>query len=153
MSFLRRRAERSRAARRCGLSGARLLRWASTSDRGHDVGGHPTLPVEGPMTDSLRARLIGAWKLVSYVETPVDGSEPFEPLGHEPNGIIMYPPDGYMSAQLSKPDRPDFASGDWFTGTPEDYQAEASTYIAYSGPFHVDEAGQTLTHSMFVSLF
>lgn len=105
------------------------------------------------MVAGLRESLIGAWKLVSYREIPIDGSEPFEPLGSEPRGIIMYTPDGYMSAQLAKPDRPDFASGDWFAGTPEDYQAEASTYIAYSGPFHVDEEQQTLTHSMFVSLF
>jgi hypothetical protein len=105
------------------------------------------------MAGSLRDQLIGAWKLVSYKEIPVDGSEPFEPLGPEPQGIIMYTPDGYMSAQLSKPSRANFASGDWFAGTPEDYQAEASSYIAYSGPFHVDEEHRTLTHSMFVSLF
>jgi len=30
---------------------------------------------------------------------------------------------------------------------------EATTYIAYSGPFHVDEEKQTLSHSMFVPLF
>ncbi|MYV49244.1 lipocalin-like domain-containing protein [Streptomyces sp. SID2888] len=105
------------------------------------------------MAEGLRKRLIGAWTLVSYQEIPVDGSEPFEPLGHEPQGIIMYTPDGYMSAQLSKPDRRGFASGDWFDGTPEEYAAEATSYIAYSGPFHVDEEKQTLTHSMFVSLF
>jgi hypothetical protein len=105
------------------------------------------------MSEGLRDRLIGAWKLVSYQESPVDGSDPFEPLGHEPHGIIMYTPDGYMSAQLSKPDRPNFASGDWFAGTPEEYVSEASSYIAYSGPFHVDEDKQTLAHSMFVSLF
>jgi hypothetical protein len=105
------------------------------------------------MAEGLHERLIGAWKLVSYQEIPVDGSEPFEPLGHEPKGIIMYTPDGYLSAQLSKPDRPNFASGDWFAGTAEDYTSEASSYIAYSGPFHVDESAQTLTHSMFVSLF
>ena len=105
------------------------------------------------MAEGLRARLIGAWKLVSYRDIPVDGTEPFEPLGHEPNGIIMYTPDGYMSAQLSKADRPTFASGDWFDGTTEDYVMEATSYIAYSGPFHVDEEKQTLTHSMFVSLF
>jgi hypothetical protein len=65
----------------------------------------------------------------------------------------MYTPDGYVSAQLSRPDRPHFASGDWFAGSTEDYLAEASNYTAYSGPFHVDEEAQTLTHSMFVSLF
>ncbi|WP_216823659.1 lipocalin-like domain-containing protein [Mycobacterium terramassiliense] len=105
------------------------------------------------MPEALRDRLIGAWKLVSYLEFPVDGSDPFEPLGHQPRGIIMYTPDGYMSAQLSKIDRPHFASGDWFAGTREEYASEASSYIAYSGPFHVDEDKQTLTHSMFVSLF
>jgi hypothetical protein len=105
------------------------------------------------MTESLRDQLIGAWKLESYVEEPVDGSDSFEPLGPNPQGIIMYTPDGYMSAQLAKPDRPTFASGDWFAGTPEDYTNEASSYIAYTGPFHVDEDKRTLTHSMFISLF
>jgi hypothetical protein len=91
--------------------------------------------------------------LVSYQEIPVDGSASFEPLGHEPKGIIMYTSNGYMTAQLTKPDRPDFSSGNWFAGTDEDYRAEASSYIAYTGPFPVDEDKQTLTHSMFISLF
>ena len=90
-------------------------------------------------TTSLRERLIGAWKLVSYVEQPVDGSAPFYPFGETPQGIIMYTPDGFMSAQLCHAQRTPFASGDWFKGTPEEYEAEASSYIAYTGPFHVDE--------------
>jgi hypothetical protein len=103
--------------------------------------------------NSLRQQLIGAWKLVSYVETPVDGSPKRYPIGEKGQGIIMYTPDGYMSAQLMKPGRRNFASGDWFKGTSEEYAEEGSGYIAYSGPFHVDEAKQTLTHSMDVSLF
>jgi hypothetical protein len=105
------------------------------------------------MAENLRDQLIGAWKLVSCVEKPVDGSAPRYPLGENAQGIIMYTPDGYMSAQLMRPGRREFASGDWFDGTDEDYREEASTYIAYSGPFHVDEENKTLTHSMFVSLF
>ena len=42
---------------------------------------------------------------MSYVEKPVDGSAPFYPMGEEPQGIIMYTPDGYMSAQLMHPGR------------------------------------------------
>jgi hypothetical protein len=105
------------------------------------------------MAKTLREQLIGAWKLVSYVEKPTDGSAPFHPMGETPQGIIMYTPDGYMSAQLEHPGRPNFASGDWFKGTPEEVKQEALGYIAYCGPFHADEATQTLTHSMFVSLF
>ena len=105
------------------------------------------------MAAGLRDQLIGAWKLISYEERPVDGSPSFYPMSEKPMGIIMYTPDGFMSAQLMKPDRKPFASGDWFKGTDEEYKQEASTYIAYSGPFHVDEEQKTLTHSMFVSLF
>src|SRR3954452_12822593 len=105
------------------------------------------------MSKTLRERLIGAWKLVSYVEKPVDGSGPKYPMGEQPQGIIMYTPDGYMSAQLMRSGRPSFASGDWFRGTTKEITEEAAGYIAYSGPFHTDEAKQTLTHSMFVSLF
>jgi hypothetical protein len=105
------------------------------------------------MAETLRDQLIGAWKLVSYVEKPIDGSPPFHPMGETPMGIIMYTPDGYMSAQLMRPNRRPFASGDWFKGTTSEYEEEATTYIAYSGPFHVDEEKKALTHSMFVSLF
>ena len=100
----------------------------------------------------LRERLVGAWGLVSYVERPVRGGEDRHPLGVEPQGIIMYTPDGYMSAQLMRPGRPPYASGDWFEASDAEAQEIASGYIAYSGPFRVASDG-TLTHSMSVSLY
>jgi Lipocalin-like domain len=102
---------------------------------------------------ALRDALIGTWKLVSYVETPVDGSLQRFPLGEKPEGMLLYAPDGYMSAQLMRPGRRKFSSGDRFKGALEEYADEAIGYLAYSGPFHVDEATSTLTHSMTVSLF
>lgn len=102
---------------------------------------------------SLRNQLIGAWKLQSYKEIPVDGSEPFYPLGKSATGIIVYTPDGYMSAQLMGETRQAFVSGDWFNGSPEEYVNEAKTYIAYSGRFFVNEETQELKHEMIVSLF
>jgi hypothetical protein len=78
--------------------------------------------------------------LESYVEKPVDGSAPVYPLGERPMGIIMYTPDGYMSAQLMRSGRPNFASDDWFNGTTEEYREEAvsgtqvSTMTSTSGP-------------------
>ncbi len=105
------------------------------------------------MSQTLREQLIGAWQLASYTEKPVDGSPAVYPLGENPRGLILYTPDGYMSAQLMAPDRTTFASGDWFDGTVEEYRQEASTYIAYSGAYHVYEDKQSLSHSMYVSLF
>jgi len=54
---------------------------------------------------------------------------------------------------LPWPERKPFASGDWFKASDHEFKDEATSYIAYNGPFHVDEEKQHLTHSMFISLF
>jgi hypothetical protein len=61
------------------------------------------------MTDRLRDQLIGAWKLVFFVEKPLNGSSPNYAMGERPTGIITYTPDGYMSAQLMRPNPGHFA--------------------------------------------
>jgi hypothetical protein len=105
------------------------------------------------MQKSLRERLIGAWRLVSYVEKDVDTGKENKPLGENPEGIIMYTHDGYMSAQLGSPGRTNFSGGDMYRGKVEEYAAEGSTYIAYTGPFYIDEQKQSLKHEMQISLF
>ena len=105
------------------------------------------------MSESLRDRLIGAWELIDVVEEPVDGSPPRHPMGPKPVGLILYTPDGYMSAQIMHRERATIVSDDWSDLTPEEFQQQAMTYFAYSGPFHVDEEAGTLTHTMHVSLF
>jgi len=47
---------------------------------------------------SLRDRLRGPRSLASYEERLVDGSPSLFPTGASPKGIIMYTPDGFMSA-------------------------------------------------------
>jgi hypothetical protein len=105
------------------------------------------------MTSPLRDRLIGAWSLVSYAETDTKTGQTDHPMGERPEGLILYTPDGYVSAQLGSSDRQPFESGDMYTGRPEEYTASGSSYIAYSGPYYVDEAKATLQHEMSVSLF
>ena len=104
------------------------------------------------MSQTLRERLVGTWKLVSLVGRPVDGSEPFYPMGDKLTGTIMYAPDGYMAVQIMRQDRPKFPSGDWLLGTDEEIKEAALGYFAYSGPFLIDEANMVLTHSLSVSL-
>jgi hypothetical protein len=102
---------------------------------------------------SLGASLIGAWRLLSCEETDVETGEVFRPMGTTPDGLLLYTADGYMSAQLSAPARGAFASGDMYEGTPQEYADAGKTYLAYSGPYHVDEAKRVIQHEMFVSLF
>ena len=102
---------------------------------------------------SLREALVGSWTLVSWVQTDLETGEEFLPVGESPVGYLLYTPDGYMSAQIATPGRDDFADGDMNRGTPEEYMAAGKTYLAYSGPYHVDEARAAVEHGMTISLF
>jgi hypothetical protein len=68
------------------------------------------------MDKSLREQLVGAWRLVSCVETDANTGEVYLPMGEVPEGLILYTPDGYMSAQLSAADRKAFDNDDMYKG-------------------------------------
>ena len=95
----------------------------------------------------LREQLVGAWALMSFVERDIETGVENHPFGEHPLGVILYTPDGYVSAQLQRPERPPLHA------TPEEYAAAGRSYIAYSGRFFVDEAKRSLSHEMAVSLF
>jgi hypothetical protein len=101
----------------------------------------------------LRLALIGTWLLDSYVEIDHETGAQDHPLGVTPQGIIMYTPDGYMSAQLQKSSRRPFVGGDLYEGEPSEYTEAGRTYIAYSGRFFLDEQSKTISHEMTVSFF
>lgn len=88
----------------------------------------------------IRERLIGCWRLVEFSVTPAAGGETDRPLGNHPLETILYTPDGYMSAQLARP-APD-----------EDDEEPDGYYIAYSGPYDVDEHARTVAHQVQVSV-
>lgn len=78
------------------------------------------------MADALRDRLVGAWRLDEFSVAAQDGTVS---LGEDVEGLIVYTPDGYMSAQLMEPG----PSGEFMPGTLEEDAAAAAGYIAYSG--------------------
>lgn len=100
---------------------------------------------------SLASQLVGVWTLAGYTDEQ-PGEEYTHPFGPQPQGFLIYTPDGFVSAQLMKPGRSAFQSGDWHQGTPEEYQESASGYIAYCGSYEVDEEKATVTHIPSVSL-
>jgi hypothetical protein len=100
---------------------------------------------------SVAGQLTGVWALTSYVDEQPD-HEDVHPFGPEPEGFLMYTADGFVSAQLMRPGRPSFSSSDWHHGTPQEYQASGSGYIAYCGMYEVDEENATVTHIPSVSL-
>jgi hypothetical protein len=101
--------------------------------------------------DELRTCLIGAWTLESYVSTNVDGSDMGYPLGADARGIIVYTPDGYMSAQVMRSDRTPFDGEDPHGGHDYELAAAAAGYLTYAGPFRVVDDG-LIAHHVEVSL-
>src|SRR5271168_2023193 len=53
----------------------------------------------------LREQLVGAWTLMSFVERDIETGVENHPFGEHPLGLILYTPDGYVSAQLQRPER------------------------------------------------
>jgi lipocalin-like protein len=111
----------------------------------------PQSEVLGLERSSYANRLIGVWRLVKYTDEHED-SGLTQPFGLNPLGFLIYTVDGFVSAQLMKPGRPAFHSADWHHGTPQEYEASGSGYIAYCGTYEVDEEKATVTHIPSVSL-
>jgi Lipocalin-like domain len=101
--------------------------------------------------NELRDYLVGAWTLESFESSDLDGSDVRYPLGADARGIIMYTPDGYMSAQIMRADRPQFEVGDLSKGDKDELAAAASGYLAYSGPYTVSD-DSVVAHHVDVSL-
>jgi hypothetical protein len=101
----------------------------------------------------LHDAVLGAWELQSYTIEDSERGEITYPLGPDPVGLIMYTEDGYMSAQLMRADRSPVDSSEPSEEPLAPESPAATGYLAYSGPFHVDEATGTLHHKVTVSLF
>ncbi|KAL9121628.1 MAG: hypothetical protein Q9187_001820 [Circinaria calcarea] len=100
-----------------------------------------------PKTDQgkqlLRQQLLGAWELVEYsAYLKDDPSSKVYPMGKDAQGIIMYTHTGYMSAQLQMPGQSHFRTNDLNGATREEFAEAGKHYLAYTGPFYLDESGE-----------
>jgi Lipocalin-like domain len=96
--------------------------------------------------------IVGAWELMSYTERELPDGPMTYPHGPDAVGLIMYTPDGYMSAQIMTRGRPAYDRPTAGGGTTAQTAAAATGYLAYSGPYSVDEATGDIHHQVTVSL-
>jgi hypothetical protein len=93
--------------------------------------------------------LLGSWRLVSWRIQGEDGQDLF-PLGANPDGLLVYAPDGYMFAALMAPGRPGFLGGDPLRGTAEESLSAMRGYHTYCGRYRIED-GRVL-HAVEVAL-
>jgi len=112
-----------------------------------------------PSTSTVRAQLIGSWRLVSRQSRRANGEiEPDRGLSETPLGVLIYDQSGHVAAQLSRRDRtiamlPEECQAATATkGTPDTAQTILG-YDAYFGTYRINEHDGTVTHHLEAALF
>jgi hypothetical protein len=91
----------------------------------------------------VKNELVGAWRLVEF-ELRDTGGNVIRPFGEDGIGLCMIDRSGYLSGQLMRCDRPQFASD---PPTAEEIRVAYSGYLAYFGKLEINEDKSTLvTH-------
>jgi hypothetical protein len=93
-------------------------------------------------------KLLGTWKLVSYVGEEVPSGAGSDVMGPRPSGYINYGPDGRMIVIIVGSDRKKPAGA---VATQEEAQDLIRSMLAYAGTYTVDSSAKTVTHHVEVS--
>jgi hypothetical protein len=94
--------------------------------------------------------VVGTWRLVSYDTQTADGVKSF-PLGQDLAGMAVYLPNGRVSIQFMRRDRPRFQSGDAWRGTLEEERAAFEGFFSYAGRYTLDAARSVVTHHIEIA--
>lgn len=93
------------------------------------------------------AELFGSWALARFEITFSDGRPPLHPFGANARGLLVYSPDGHMSAVLSRSDRPPLGASRLETSDAASAAAKVAafdSYLSYAGTWRVE--GDTVVH-------
>jgi len=97
------------------------------------------------MPKSFAQQLLGTWVLEAFTLNSNAGSS-VELMGPAPSGYLTYGADGWMSFQIAAQNRQPYDVPDLGGGTPEQTLAAARSFLAYAGPYTVDEAAACVVH-------
>ena len=94
---------------------------------------------------NVRAQVIGTWELVSAEEHLTDGSKrPYQNIGANGKGYLMYSSDGHMCAAVMNPDRPPWRDRD--KPTDAEKLSAIEGFFAYCGRYEIDEDNHAIYH-------
>lgn len=94
---------------------------------------------------------MGTWTLVS-ITLEQDGKKT-DMYGANPQGQLIFDPNGRFTTIFLRSDVPKFASGNRETGTPEENKAAVQGGIAYFGTYSVSETDKIITYHLEGSTF
>lgn len=93
----------------------------------------------------------GTWRLRSWQIRRNGSRTVTAPFGDRPEGLLVYSPDGWMSATVCRGDRPLFPAGSSPRSVDELLIAEAyRSYFHYAGPYRIE--ADSVVHTVCYSL-
>ena len=95
--------------------------------------------------------LVGAWRLESWTVGYSNRDDFSYPYGEDPQGLLVYSDDGWMSACIARNDRALFPDNVNYRKMPDADKGEAfSSYFHYAGRYRVQEGDviHYVTHSL-----
>ena len=99
----------------------------------------------------VRARIIGTWELISTTEYMADGSKrPYQDVGPNGKGFLIYTADGHMCAAGMNPDRPAWKDVNHPTDAEKLHAMDG--FFSYCGRYEIDSASNTIYHYPEVAL-
>ena len=99
------------------------------------------LPREGAVAQTAKD-LVGTWTLVSV--TPEQNGKKTDHYGPNPQGQLMFDPNGHFSEIITSSDDSKFASSNRQAETPEQNKSVAQRSIAFFGTYSASDADHTL---------
>jgi hypothetical protein len=98
---------------------------------------------------SLKDRIIGAWKIISWESLRPNGQIVNIWMGLHPTGLIIYQPNGYMAVQIMADPRPTFVQNAATSPPPYDeFRNAFFGYYAYWGTYTINDAGTGVVHNV-----
>jgi Lipocalin-like domain len=95
----------------------------------------------------IKDQIVGAWTIVSQVQTMKDGSTR-HPAGMNPKGLNVFTADGQFVVLFMRDDLPKIAAGDRQKATGDEARAVIGGSIGYFGTYTVDEGSKMIVYKI-----
>lgn len=111
------------------------------------------LPGSAPAQQkSIKDLLVGTWTLLLADNIKDDGTH-VPGYGPNPDGLLIFTPDGHYSLQIIRSGRAPFASKNRMAGTADENKAVVQGLFTSFGTYTVDEAGKVISQRITASSF
>lgn len=102
------------------------------------------------MADLTASDILGSWELIEWRIEYSEGRPPSWPFGKDALGLLMYAPDGWMSATMSTRERSALTAGNAMKPDDASKAKSFGEYLAYCGTWTL--SGGTVNHDVRMSM-